>query len=68
MKMLFAAMHESAISTKQTWASAPHMSAFGGKADMPFCTLECALNGGQFQAAVLTGCRAYRSSYCAGLI
>jgi hypothetical protein len=28
----------SAIGPKQTWASAPHMSAFGGKADMPFCT------------------------------
>jgi hypothetical protein len=24
----------SAIGPKQTWASAPHMSAFGGKADM----------------------------------
>ena len=29
--------------------------------------LECALDGGQFQAAVLTGCWACRSSYCAGL-
>jgi hypothetical protein len=29
--------------------------------------LECALDGGQFQAAVLTGCWAWRSSYCAGL-
>jgi hypothetical protein len=27
----------SAIGPKQTWAVAPHMSAFGGKADMPFC-------------------------------
>jgi hypothetical protein len=25
----------SAIGPKQTWASAPHMSAFGGKADIP---------------------------------
>ena len=29
--------------------------------------LECAPDGGQLQAAVLTGCRAWRSSYCAGL-
>jgi hypothetical protein len=28
----------SAIGTKQTGASAPHMSAFGSKADMFFCT------------------------------
>src|SRR5262249_41743634 len=28
----------SAFGPKQTWASALHMSAFGGKADMPFCT------------------------------
>ena len=27
----------SAIGTKQTCASALHMSAFGGKADMTFC-------------------------------
>ena len=30
----FAALHGSAFGTKQTWASAPHMSAFGGKADI----------------------------------
>src|SRR5262245_23791900 len=29
--------------------------------------LECAPDGGQFQAAILTGCWACRSSYCAGL-
>ena len=29
--------------------------------------VECALDGGQFQAAVLTGCWVCRSSYCAGL-
>src|SRR6516164_4785553 len=29
--------------------------------------LECAPDGGQFQAAVLTGCWACRSSYCTGL-
>jgi Domain of unknown function (DUF4440) len=29
--------------------------------------VECALDSGQFQAAVLTGCWAWRSSYCAGL-
>jgi hypothetical protein len=28
----------SAIGPKQTWISAPHMSAFRGKADMTFCT------------------------------
>ena len=28
----------SAIGTKRTSASALHMSAFGGKADMAFCT------------------------------
>jgi hypothetical protein len=27
----------SAIGPKQTWASALQLSAFGGKADMPFC-------------------------------
>jgi len=27
----------SAIGPKQTWAIAPHMSAFGGKADMTLC-------------------------------
>ena len=27
----------SAIGTKQTYRVAPHMSAFGGKADMIFC-------------------------------
>ena len=27
----------SAIGTKRTFVIAPHMSAFGGKADMPFC-------------------------------
>jgi hypothetical protein len=30
-------MAMSANGPKQTWTSAPHMSAFGGKADMPFC-------------------------------
>jgi hypothetical protein len=27
----------SACGPKQTWTAAPHMSAFGGKADMTFC-------------------------------
>ena len=31
------AYRESAIGPKQTSASAPHMSAFGGKADMAYC-------------------------------
>ena len=29
--------------------------------------LECAPEGGQFQAAFLTDCWAWRSSYCTGL-
>jgi hypothetical protein len=38
--------------------------AFWHKTDI---ALECAPRGGQFQAAVLTGCRVWRSSNCAGL-
>ena len=37
-RLLFAALHESAIGPKRTSASALHMSAFGGKADMTCCT------------------------------
>jgi hypothetical protein len=37
MVTLFAAVHLSAVGTKGTRASALHMSAFGGKADMAFC-------------------------------
>ena len=33
----------SAIGTKRTWASAPHMSAFGGKADIAFLHCICPL-------------------------
>jgi len=33
----FAAVHESATGPKRTWLVAPHMSAFGGKADMTVC-------------------------------
>ena len=33
----------SAIGTKRTSPSALHMSAFGGKADMPFCSCKCLL-------------------------
>ena len=33
----------SAIGTKRTWASAPHMSAFGGKADMAVLHCTCLL-------------------------
>src|SRR5271166_378781 len=47
------------------------MSAFasssGHNSARAFSSLECALDGGQFQAAVLTGCWAWQSSYCAGL-
>jgi hypothetical protein len=32
--MLFAAVHELAIGPKRTSLAAPHMSAFGGKADI----------------------------------
>jgi hypothetical protein len=32
--IFFAAMHESAFGPKRTWSNAPHMSAFGGKADI----------------------------------
>jgi len=34
--MHFAAVHESAIGPKRTSLVAPHMSTFGGKADMRF--------------------------------
>jgi hypothetical protein len=34
MTLLFAALHESAFGPKRTSQVAPHMSAFGGKADM----------------------------------
>jgi hypothetical protein len=40
----------SVIGPKQTWASAPHMSAFGGKADMALC--------GEFAFAVAIGGKA----------
>src|SRR5215471_11262952 len=40
--MLFAALHESASGPKRTSQVAPHMSAFGGKADMTGC--ECPLS------------------------
>ena len=33
----------SAIGPKQTWMNALHMSAFGGKADMPFCAAHVGL-------------------------
>ena len=36
--MLIAAVHEFAFGTKRTSVVALHMSAFGGKADMPFCS------------------------------
>jgi len=35
--MLFAAVHESAIGPERTSLAAPHMSAYGGKADMALC-------------------------------
>jgi hypothetical protein len=34
--MLFAAVHESAFGTKQTFLFAPQISAIGGKADIAF--------------------------------
>ena len=41
--------------------------ALAARAFCNFRCLECAPYGGQFQPAVLTGCWAWRSSYCAGL-
>jgi hypothetical protein len=41
--VLFAALHESAIGTKRTSLVAPHMSAFGGKADMASTIAKCPL-------------------------
>jgi len=38
---------------------------FGSKADI---AVECAPDGGQVQAAVLTDCWAWWSSYCTGLM
>src|SRR5262249_33497113 len=38
IKMLFAAVHESAYGPKRTLLLAQRMSAYGGKADMPCCT------------------------------
>jgi hypothetical protein len=35
--IIFAALHESAIGPKRTSLAAPHMSAFGGEADIAFC-------------------------------
>src|SRR5436189_5466009 len=37
----------------------------GSRVGLKHLSLECALDSGQFQAAVLTGCWAWRSSYCA---
>ena len=36
LTIIFAALHESAIGTKQTFQTVSFMSAFGGKADMGF--------------------------------
>src|SRR5215475_9318608 len=44
-KMLFAAVHESATGPKQTLAFALHMSAFGCKADIGWCTAKCRNKG-----------------------
>src|SRR5262249_46910778 len=38
LSQLLSSVKMSAIGPKRTCASAPHMSAFGGKADMTFCT------------------------------
>ena len=47
----FAAVHESAIGPKRTWASALHMSAFGAKADVAFCDALMARSGHRTCAA-----------------
>ena len=45
----------SAIGPKQTWASAPHMSAFGGKADISLTLSELFLSYiGPFPSAGLS--------------
>ena len=38
-----ASHHMSAVGTKRTSTSAPHTSAFGGEADMTFCTANVCL-------------------------
>ena len=39
----------SAFGPKQTWSSAPPMSAFGGKADMAFCGANVPEHGANFR-------------------
>ena len=46
----------SAIGTKRTSACALHMSAFGGKADMTFCTAKCLLMTQSGHSACASGC------------
>ena len=46
------------------WPGAVHEG--NGEAQL-IIEVECAPDGGQFQAAFLTGCWAWRSSYCAGV-
>jgi len=49
---MFGALHESGCGPKQTWASALHMSAFGGKADVPLgCNCLRLTQSGHFDAA-----------------
>ena len=43
VKKVLANSEPSTHGTKRTWACALHMSAFGGKADMPVCTAQCLL-------------------------
>ena len=51
----------SAIGPKQTWPSAPHMSAFGGKADMTIgtCPLSWSLSGVKQTSLVAAHMSAY---------
>jgi len=44
----------------------PAYVSSGSTPDLTVWALECAPDGGQFYAAFLTGCWAWRSSYCAG--
>ena len=55
----------SAMGQKQTLRGVRPMSALPPKADIG---MECAPDGGQVQAAVLTDCWAWWSSYCTGLM
>ena len=54
----------SAIGTKRTSLVALHMSAFGGKADMPFCTAHVRLRMSAYDPKrTCVRCRRYWTNY-----